>query len=99
MEIAWLSLMEWKHLSSHEEDVVLNVMDAGGDDGQRHAGENVGIVTLTRVKGLAVVGHRQERRTAGKNSFSLKEAINFKWIGYFVCFFSRKTTFITSVCL
>ncbi len=64
-------------------------MDAGGDDGQRHAGENVGIVTLTRVEGLAVVGYWQERRTAGKNSFSLKEAINFKWIGNFV--FSRKT--------
>lgn len=65
--------MEWKYLGSHEEDIVLDVMDASGDDGQRHAGENVGIVTLTRVERLAVVGYRQERRTAGKNSFSLKE--------------------------
>ncbi len=73
-------------------------MDAGGDDGQRHAGENVGIVTLTRVEGLAVVGNRQERRTAGKNSFSLKEAINqFKMDWSF--FFQRENTFITSVYL
>lgn len=77
--------MEWKYLGSHKEDIVLDVVDASGDDGQRHAGENVSIITLTRIECLTIVSYWQERRTTSKNSFSLKESINqFKmWFDFF----------------
>lgn len=77
--------MVWKYLGSHKEDIVLDVVDASGDDGQRHAGENVSIITLTRIECLAIVSYWQERRTTSKNSFSLIESINqFKmWFDFF----------------
>ena len=69
-----------KYLGSHEEDIVLDVVDTSGDDGQRHSGENVSVVTLTRVECLAIVSYWQERGATGKNSFSLKEFNFRKWI-------------------
>lgn len=59
------------YLGSHEEDVVLDVMDTGGDDGQSYTWEDVGIVTLTWVVSFAFVSDGQERRAAGEDGLSL----------------------------
>lgn len=59
------------YLGSHEENVVLDVVDTGCDDGQCHTWENVSIITLTRVESLTLIGDGQERRATGENGFSL----------------------------
>ncbi len=40
---------DW-YLGGHEEDFVLDVVDAGTDHGQGHAGENVRVVSLNTTK-------------------------------------------------
>ncbi len=54
------------------------MVDAGSNDGQRHARENVSVVTLARVESLAIVSDGQERRTTGKNGSSLQIEISIK---------------------
>lgn len=57
------------HLSSQQHEVLADVDDAGADDAEREAGEDVGVVALARPQhapGLgAVLGERRARREDG----------------------------------
>jgi len=47
------------------------VVDAGANDAKRHSREDVGVVALSRVESLALIGDRQEGRAAGEHDLAL----------------------------
>lgn len=49
------------YLGSHKEDIIVDVVDSGGDDGQRHTRENVGVVSLAWIESLSIVSDWSER--------------------------------------
>ena len=70
----WRALRATTHLRGPKEHLLADVVHAGGDDAQRHAGEDVGVVALARVQGLAVDGDRRERRARGEHGPALSDA-------------------------
>ena len=49
------------------------MFDASGNDSQSDSGENVGVVALAGMVGLAAVGNGVEGRTTRVNGFALKQ--------------------------
>lgn len=60
-----------RYLCRNEENVLTDVAHAGANDAKRHSREDVGVVALSRVEGLALVGDGREGRAAGEHGLAL----------------------------
>jgi len=59
-----------KSFGSGQEDIVGDVMDSGADDAEGDAREDVGVVTLTGLKSLAVHFKGREWRSVDNNLYA-----------------------------
>ena len=58
----------WTYPGSHQEQVILYVVDTSADNASGNAREDVSVVTLARVVLLSFVFNHIEGRTRGKHS-------------------------------
>lgn len=64
------------YLCGSEEDFISDMLDGTSGDAEAHAGEDVGVVSLTRIERPPILqGDRVERTATGKDAPSLQHRV------------------------